>query len=157
MSGTIEKANFIRNKFIPHLRTISSEEKGRWGKMNVHQMIEHMSGAMRQASGRDPYTIVTTEEHLPKMQAFLMSDKPFRENTPNALLPDEPEAPKHATVEEALEELKIEIEHFFEVFAKDPNKKITNPFFGELNYEQQVQLLHKHCLHHLKQFGVEVH
>lgn len=155
MSGTIEKANFLRNKFIPRLTTISPDTVPHWGKMNLHHMIEHMSYSFRQANGRDEYSIMTPEEHIPKMQAFLESDKPFRENTPNKLLPDDPEPPKTGTIPLALEELKGEIEHFFAVFARHPDMKLTNPFFGVLNYEQWVKLLYKHAWHHLRQFGVE--
>ena len=155
MSGTIDKANFIRNKFIPIISAIPESRERKWGKMNLHQMIEHMSYAFREGCGKIERSIITPEEHIPKMQAFVMSDKPFRENTPNSLLPDEPEAPKHETIKESIEELKKEIEDFFDVFADDPNKKITNPFFGVLGYEQCIQLLYKHCIHHLKQFGEE--
>lgn len=155
MSGTIEKAAFLRNKYIPLLTTIEPGTQPRWGKMNLHQMIEHMSYSLRQANGREEYAIVTPEEHLERMRAFLESEKPFRENTPNKLLPDNPEPPKTANIALALEELKGEIEHFFDVFRAHPDKKITNPFFGVLNYEQWVQLLHKHAWHHLRQFGVE--
>ncbi len=155
MSGTIEKANFLRNKFISMLTTISPVTVPNWGKMNLHQMIEHMSYSFRQANGKEEYPMITPEEHITKMQAFLESDKPFRENTPNKLLPDDPEPPKTATIPLALEELKREIEHFFEVFARHPDKKITNPIFGVLSYEQWVKLLYKHAWHHLRQFGVE--
>ncbi|MCB0698732.1 MAG: hypothetical protein H6551_00735 [Chitinophagales bacterium] len=154
MSGTIEKAAFLRNKFIPLLRTIDPEQKPLWGKMNVHQMIEHMSYSMRQANGKDKYTLLTSQELLPRMESFLMSEKPFRENTPNKLLPDDPEAPIQPTIEAAIEELQEEIEDFFDVYNSEPSLIITNPFFGHLNYERQVQLLYKHALHHLKQFGV---
>lgn len=154
MSGTIEKANFLRNKFIPLLTTISPVTVPNWGKMNLHQMIEHMSYSFRQATSGEEQTIITPEEHIPKMQAFLESDKPFRENTPNKLLPEEPEPPKTASIPLALEELKGEIEHFFEVFARNPDKKITNPIFGVLTFEQWVRLLYKHAWHHLHQFGV---
>lgn len=155
MSKHIEKASFLRNKLVPMLGTIKADEPARWGKMNALQMIDHISYAFREASGKEERTITTPEEHLPKMYAFMMSEKPFRENTPNALLPDEPEPAKHATMSAALEELKTEMEHFFGVFASYPDKKITNPFFGHLNFEEWVQLLHKHSWHHLKQFGVE--
>lgn len=155
MSGTIQKAEFLRNKLIPLLGSIPESRERAWGKMNLHQMIEHMSDAFREASGKVPRELMTEPEHVARMQDFLMSEKPFRENTPNKLLPDEPTAPKHKTVEASLEELKGEISDFFHVFASEPSKKITNPFFGELSYEQWVQLLHKHSLHHLRQFGVE--
>ena len=154
MSGTIEKANFLRNEFLGYLRKIPAGTEPKWGKMNPQQMVEHMSYSMRQASGKEKYELLTKEEYLPKMQAFMMSEKPFKENTPNQLLPDTPPPPKHETMEGSLEELNEEIEHFFDVYANEPSHKIVNPFFGELGYEQCVQLLHKHAWHHLNQFGI---
>lgn len=155
MENIQAKANFLRNEYVKLLGTINPATKGLWGKMNVQQMIEHMSYSMRQASGKELYTILTAEEHLPCMQAFLVSEKPFRENTPNQLLPDEPEAAKQPDIQSALNELEDEINYFFSVYENEPGKIITNPFFGNLGYEQQVQLLHKHAWHHLRQFGVD--
>ena len=40
-----------------------------------------------------------------------------------------------------------------EAFEKNPDLVTRNPFFGDLNFEQSVQLLYKHALHHLRQFG----
>jgi hypothetical protein len=122
--------------------------------MDLHQMIEHMSYSLRQANGKDLYTCVTPEENIPRMQAFLMSEKPFKENTPNQLLPDTPEPPTRADISEAFAELKEELADFFTVFEKEPDRTITNPFFGDLSYDMWVQLLHKHAWHHLRQFGI---
>lgn len=154
MENLAAKASFLRNDYIHKLASIPADTKGLWGKMNVHQMIEHMSYSMRQANGKDIYTCITPEENLPRMQAFLASEKPFRENTPNQLLPDEPEPPQKADIDAAIIELKEEIEDFFNVFENEPDRIITNPFFGDLNYDMWVQLLYKHAWHHLKQFGV---
>ena len=83
-----------------------------------------------------------------------MSDKPFRDNTPNSRMPDEPPPPRHPDLQEAFGELQTELDGFFDVFAQDKSRRITNPAFGDLNYEEQVQLLWKHARHHLRQFGV---
>jgi len=154
MENLSSKAYFLRNEFINKLREIRPDTKPAWGKMNLQQMIEHMSYSMRQANGKELYSCITPEENIPKMQAFLMSEKPFRENTPNQLLPDTPEPPTKGDIDEALDELKQETEDFFKAFERSPDRKITNPFFGDLNYEMWVQLLHKHAWHHLKQFGI---
>ncbi|WP_276132217.1 DinB family protein [Polluticoccus soli] len=154
MENLSAKAYFLRNEFIDKLKQIEPATKPLWGKMNLHQMIEHMSYSLRQANGKDQYDCVTPEENIPRMQAFLMSEKPFKENTPNQLLPEDPETPKQKDIDDALAELKTETEDFFKVFEKTPDRVITNPFFGDLNYEMWVQLLHKHARHHLKQFGV---
>ena len=55
----------------------------------------------------------------------------------------------------AIGALQLELIYFFEAFEKNPALITRNPFFGDLNFEQNVQLLYKHALHHLRQFGVE--
>lgn len=128
----------------------------RWGKMNVQQMIEHYAGdAVRNASGRLKIeSMVTPPERLPRMYEFLMSDKPFKEGTRNPLLAEEPAALRFRTVQAAIGALHQELIYFFEAFDDEPKLTTRNPFFGDLNFEQNVQLLHKHALHHLRQFGV---
>jgi hypothetical protein len=149
-----EKADFLRNRLVPLLQQIPSDTKAGWGKMTLQQMIEHFSDSVRIASAKAPYTeILTPAENLDRMRAFLESEKPFRENTPNALMPEIPAPVRNPSKEEALKELKSEIDFFFSVFEKNNLRVTRNPFFGDLNYEQNVQLLFKHAQHHLKQFS----
>ncbi|MEO6069427.1 MAG: hypothetical protein ABIN57_06520 [Chitinophagaceae bacterium] len=154
---TPEKEDFIKTHFIPSLKTISSESKPVWGKMTLQQMIEHFADTMRVANGRAAVKIIITpEQNLQKMQDFIMSEKPFRENTLNALMPEIPAPVRNKTVEAALKELEAEIRFFFSVFQNNKLQTSRNPFFGDLNFEQNVHLLYKHAVHHLRQFSVEV-
>lgn len=155
MENLAHKANFLKNEYTKLLTQLDADAPGKWGKMNVQQMIEHMADYVRIASGRSTVPSLTPEEQVPRMQAFLGSEKPFRENTPNQLLPDEPPAVRNATKEAAVAELQDELEHFFQSYETAPGRAIPSPFFGVLNYDMQVQLLHKHSTHHLRQFGVE--
>jgi hypothetical protein len=125
-----------------------------FGKMNVHQMIEHMGYAFRQASGLIPLDPVNDEEVTAKMFRFMMSDKPFRDNTPNPYLPDDPAPPAHKEVGDSLAQLQHDIDVFIKTFEGQPDRRILNPFFGHLNFDEWVHLLHKHGHHHLRQFGV---
>jgi hypothetical protein len=84
-----------------------------------------------------------------------MSEKPFKENTKNPLMGEEPAPLRYKTVQAAIGALQQELICFFEAYEKQPDMMIRNPFFGDLNFEQNVQLLYKHALHHLRQFGVE--
>jgi hypothetical protein len=154
---SIEKENFLRTKLITYLQRLDPATPARWGKMTVQQMIEHYGAdAVRNANGLLKYdTILTPPEQLERMREFLMSDKPFKENTKNPLMGVEPLPSRHQTVQGAIGELQQELIHFFEVYHINPAMIIRNPFFGDLNFEQNVQLLYKHALHHLRQFGVE--
>ncbi len=150
------KAEFLRSEYTNILAQIPHSTPAAWGKMNLQQMIEHMSDAFRQGNGKTTHTCLNTAEVVVKMQAFILSDKPFRENTPNSLMPETPLPERNASVEEAIIELQKEIEDFFSAFGSEPDKIVTNPFFGDLNFELWVALLYKHAVHHLKQFGVVV-
>lgn len=141
-------------KFPDTLKVLDPEAKGKWGKMNAQQMVEHMSYSFRLGSGRHPEKPAYNPEITQKSYNFMMTDKPFRENTPNQLLPDVPPAVKHQNMDEALAELQSEIDYFFKVYSDNPGMRIINPFFGNLNFEEQVQLLHKHATHHARQFGL---
>ncbi|HEX6333572.1 MAG TPA: DinB family protein [Flavisolibacter sp.] len=150
-----DKKDFLRNTFTSLLRQIPSDTPPAWGKMSFQQMIEHFAEYTRIASGKIAHTeILTPPDRLEKMRDFIMSDKPFRENTINPLVPEVPAPVRNKSAEEAIAELQKEIEFFFTVFEKNNLQVTRNPFFGDLNFEQNLQLLYKHALHHLRQFGV---
>lgn len=152
-----EKAEFLKHRFIPLLKQIPSDTAPQWGKMTLQQMVEHFSESVRIASGKTVHTeFVFPPEQLQKYREFILSEKPFRENTVNPLMPEVPAPVINVSAEEALNELGLEIKYFFTVFEKNKLQVTRNPFFGDLNYEQNVHLLHKHALHHLRQFGATV-
>jgi hypothetical protein len=150
----MNKVEFLQVEFPRLAAHIDPATVPAWGKMNVQQMIEHMSDSLRIANGRDPKDCVTPVEHIPRMQDFMMSDKPFKENTVNIQMPETPLPCRWDNVDDAIGELQQELNEFVDVFEQDKTKVITNPFFGDLNFEQWTQLLYKHALHHLRQFGV---
>jgi hypothetical protein len=152
-----EKAEFLKNRFIPLLKQIPTNTSPQWGKMTLQQMIEHFSDSVRIASGKTVHIdFVFPPEQLQRVREFMLSDKPFKENTVNPLLPEAPAPVINTSTEEALNELQKEMNFFFSVFEKNNLQVTRSPFFGDLNYEQNVHLLHKHALHHLRQFGVTI-
>jgi oxepin-CoA hydrolase/3-oxo-5,6-dehydrosuberyl-CoA semialdehyde dehydrogenase len=151
-----EKMFFLQTQFIPLVKTIDSTTVPRWGKMNAQQMVEHVSSFFKISNDKLHIQLVTPLEQLPKFREFLLSEKEFRENTKAPVLPEEPLPVRFKTMNDALNDLEKEVNYFFIFFADDPHKKTMHPVFGELNFEEWVQLHHKHVKHHLKQFGVEI-
>lgn len=153
---SIEKENFLRTRFVSYLQQLEPSTVASWGKMNVQQMIEHFAlDALCNANGKLKFEkVITPSDHLVKLRDFLMSEKPFKANTKNPLMSEVPASLRYKTVEAAIGRLQQELIAFFEVYDKNPELIIQNPIFGDLNFEQNVQLLNKHALHHLKQFGV---
>jgi hypothetical protein len=149
------KENFLKKDFIPLLEKLEGNEKGNWGVMNAQQMIEHFADAVKNASGKLILPALNEGERLQKSRDFLISEIPFKENTKNPLIPEKGIPLRQPNVKAAINKLQIELDYFFKVFDNDPKLKTGNAFFGELDYAMNVQLLHKHAIHHLKQFGLQ--
>ncbi len=151
----MDKKEFLVSEFCEILLSIDENTKPLFGKMNFQQMVEHFSDSVRIANGKAIVDFEQDDAITEKMKIFMMSDKPFRENTPNPLIPDEPGAVKNNTIQDAIAELQQEINDFELYFNQHPEAKMRNPFFGNLNFDEWIHLLHKHALHHLKQFGFD--
>jgi hypothetical protein len=150
----MSKLNFLKNEFPKLLQSLKADANGNWGVMNGQQMIEHMSDSVRIANGKEKTTVVTPAEKVETFKNFAMSDKEFKPNTKNVLMSETPLRIRNANVQEAIKELENELAEFINHFEKNKNGIITNPFFGDLNFEEWTHLLHKHAVHHAKQFGL---
>ena len=152
----MEKIDFLIIDFPVQLRKLDIATKPKWGKMNVQQMIDHMIDSVREANGKIPRTILTEQERLPAYKSFLMSEKEFKPETKNPLMPSEPLPERHPDKETAIKKLELELKDFVDHYTVNSDAIITNAIFGDLNYVEWTQLLHKHAVHHLKQFGVPI-
>lgn len=149
-----DKALFIRITFPESINHLSADTQPFWGKMNVQQMVEHVTGFFKVSTDELHFPIVTPEEHLPKFKEFLLSDKQFRENTKAPVLPEEPLPVAEPDLTTAKLHLKDAIENFFTFYEIHPDKKIPHPVFGPLNFEEWILLHYKHVAHHARQFGL---
>lgn len=153
MAADPQKIHFLLHEFPALLRKLDSNAKGKWGLMNAQQMVEHLVLSVKNANGKLKLPPVNEGERLEKFRTFLFSDSQFRENTRNPLIGDP--LPLHfASMEIAINKLQSELQYLVDTFEQDPGLTTLNPIFGQLDFEGNVQLLHKHALHHLRQFGL---
>ncbi|MCE3280031.1 MAG: hypothetical protein K0S44_2222 [Bacteroidetes bacterium] len=150
----MDKLEFLKSEFPKLLRTLSPEVKGAWGVMNGQQMVEHMAESISFATGKNNQSLHTPAEHVGKYKEFAMSDKEFKPNTKNALMAEEPLPVQKKNMQEAIADLEKEINNFISYFENNKGATLTNSFFGDLNFEEWTHLLHKHAVHHCKQFGL---
>lgn len=153
---SIDKAHFLRNELLPLLENMQPASQGNWGKMDAQQMIEHLELFFSLSYEKIHFPLSVPEEHLPKYQEFLYSEKPFRENTkaPANVLGEETIPTTYSNISEAHEKLQASVDMFFDFFKSNPGKKTMHPAFGMLNFEEWVMLHYKHVMHHLKQFSL---
>ncbi|MBY0478113.1 MAG: DUF1569 domain-containing protein [Chitinophagaceae bacterium] len=151
-----EQLRFLKEQYIPLIRHADANTQPQWGKMNFQQMIEHVSAFFKVSTKKIHFDLVSPPEHLPKLKEFLMSDKQFRENTkaPLSIIGEEPFPVHYTTIEQAMDKLESEVNHFFAYFNEHNGVTSVHPVFGELNFDEWVRLHYKHVTHHLRQFGL---
>jgi hypothetical protein len=149
-----EKLNFISNTVPKLLLQLSAEAKGEWGVLNAQQMVEHLINSVRIANGKSLEKLVTPIDNLERVRSFMLSDKPFKENTKNVQMPDIPAPAVMESMKQAIDQLSAELQDFIKAFENNPLDTITNPFFGDLNFEEWTHLLNKHFEHHCYQFNL---
>ena len=148
------KSQFVQETFLSLVKTLSADAPSKWGKMQAQQMVEHVSGFFKVSTKELQFPQVTPAEQLPQYKAFLLSDKPFRENTKAPVLPETPLPVRKANMAEAVAELEAAIASFYAYFETDPLQTTPHPVFGELNFEEWILLHYKHVTHHARQFGL---
>ena len=150
------KELFLRRGFASALRTIDPSAEPLFGKMNPQQMAEHMAEYIRMGYGNPVITEVfyKEDESLERLRQFIMSDKPFRDNTPNPMMDSIPKPAALSGYEAAVADVELAVSELFQAFEQNGDLVVASPFFGLLDYPMTIQLLDKHARHHLRQFGL---
>jgi len=149
-----EKILFIKTEMFLLITGLNEQVTPTWGKMNAHQMIEHLTDFFNVSVEKIVFPLMIPEEHLPKYRQFLYNETPFRENTkaPAGVLGDNPLPIRTATFTDAKNILQETVENFFLYFESHPGKTTMHPAFGMLTFDEWVMLHYKHVQHHLRQF-----
>ncbi|WP_019037911.1 phenylacetic acid degradation bifunctional protein PaaZ [Psychroflexus tropicus] len=143
---------FIENK----LKSLSADDKAKWGKMTPQHMLEHLEMTLRIATGEiSNFKVVTLEEHIEKVQETLYTYEKMPRGYKFPLIKeDELEALKHENIEEAKKSLLQAYEAYEAFFREHPEVTTKNAVFGELNAFEWKLLNRKHFNHHFEQFGL---
>ncbi len=150
----MEKEVFFNEEYITLIKKLKSNQKPQWGVLSAQGMVEHMTDSFGVAWGRIVQPLQTPVEFLEKAKSFAMSDKPFKPLTKNSLMNETPASLRHENIKDAVKELENEIFLFTTHYQFNSGAIVTNPFYGDFNYREWLHLLHKHAVHHLKQFLV---
>lgn len=126
-----------------------------FGKMNAAQMLDHLRRGIELSLISEERVIRSAPEDLPKLLAFLNSDKDFK---PGAKAPVEHEhiPPLAVDFMDAKVELMRSLVKMLAFFENNQHFESIHPIFGKLSTQQWLQLHYKHFRHHFKQFDLLV-
>lgn len=137
---------------IQRFNSISSQSKSLWGKMNVHQMLLHLTCQLDIALGYKPAAaqgpLILKTFFGRWMALYIVPWRKGKEATPREM-----NTLKIKTITADFENDK----HLLVLRMKEFNAApgfAPHPFFGEMNKKDWGRLAWKHINHHLLQFGV---
>ena len=135
---------------------IQADTPAVWGKMNAHQMIEHLSLVFVLSTGKFDFPYAGTEEEARRnWEGFVQSENPWREVfTPNSF--GDPKPPRKATIDESKALLRKSFQNYLAYCEENPDAIHPQYYLGNLTVDQWRQVHVKHLKHHMRQFGMEV-
>ncbi|MBI1835681.1 MAG: hypothetical protein HYR91_00295 [Flavobacteriia bacterium] len=138
---------------LEKLSHLSPESKAQWGNMNAQRMVEHLTEMVQVSNGKIKLQLEIPEENIPKMQTYLLTDKPMAKGIVVSFAPsDVPH--RNEELDLAIDELVEEWLAFEDLFEENPSLKILHAYYGDLDYVQWKRLHAKHFSHHFDQFGI---
>ena len=142
------------NKFIAKLNLLKSDQNPVWGKMSAQHMVEHLILAVKMGNEKLKFDCINPPEKLPTLKKFLISSRPMPKGFVNPVIGPDNLPLNYSSLEEAISNLKEEVEDYYHFFEENPDAKPVNATFGELNKDEWEHFHKKHFTHHLEQFGL---
>jgi oxepin-CoA hydrolase/3-oxo-5,6-dehydrosuberyl-CoA semialdehyde dehydrogenase len=138
------------------LSKLKEDSKPKWGIMTPQHMIEHLEYTYKIASGEiQDFEVATPEKILEKVKNSLWNYEKFPQNSQFPLLEkDTLDDLKHEDLATAISAFKAQRKKYIEYFKENPDAKLNNIVFGEMNKYEWYLLERKHLNHHFEQFGL---
>ncbi len=138
------------DELLKRLHQLTPSSSAIWGKMDVAQMMAHVTANLELATGSEP----TTQAFVGRIFGAMAK----RQILTNGLSRNTPTAPRvkisdRRQFQPEKDGLQRQLEHF----VNSGEASITgqpHPFFGRLTPNEWARLQYVHMDHHFKQFGV---
>lgn len=138
------------NEIISRIDKLQPSSQRQWGKMEVAQMMAHLSATMDMASGRlNPPRILIGRLIGPMFRSVFLGEKPFSKNGPTDKVLKISDTRDFAREQEGL---KQRVRQFHEA-GESGCTRHPHPFFGKMAPQDWARGMYKHLDHHLRQFG----
>lgn len=133
---------------------LTTDHQAKWGMMNAHQMVEHLTLVFIYSTGKFKVPFKGDAEAAKKLwEPFVAAANPWKTVFPS-FPGGRPKPPRNETIEASKKALKkafIKYEHYCK---ENPNAITSHGFLGNITTTQWLAVHVKHIDHHLSQFGV---
>lgn len=137
------------------LNNLEPDATAQWGRMNAHQMVEHLVLVLSIANGRMAVTANAEPERLAyRKMRFFEKEVPMPQGVRVDFVPEDPIVPMFPTIEQSKTYFLNELQRFMDYHEEHEGLTPIHPVFGALNYEEWIQFQVRHIKHHFRQFGL---
>lgn len=142
-----------KSEILARLDKLTEDSPRRWGSMKVNEMLAHMNDAMKISLGMKPAVDKSnffSRNVTFNMGVYVLPFWPKGQWT----APELDQKEKGTKARDFYTEIEF-TKKMLDIFEEREESKFhPHPMFGQLSKKQWADLLYKHFLHHLKQFGV---
>ena len=138
-----------RSAIVNRMRSLSVSSTGRWGSMDVTEMLKHVRLSAQMTLGE--LSVPSSNKRVFQMfplKHLILYVLPFPKGAPTA-----PELKPGAA--ESFEEERAALLNLLERIGTGPGEGAgpAHPLFGPLTWREWGVVTYKHADHHLRQFG----
>ena len=149
----VTKKQFMTEQVMELLKNLQSDTEPNFGLMTPQHMIEHLTWTLKSATKRKGTPSGAPTKSQLGFQRFISKGAIFEHRPSDKTKADLPEL-KYGSLEEAIEQIPVAINRFYNHFEANPDFKSYSDFIGELDFEQ-LELFHsQHYKFHFWQFGL---
>ena len=152
--STINKRDFLTDKFLKLLNTLKPDTKANFGLMTPQHMVEHLVGALESATVKYEGERVNpaTEQQL-GMQKFIESGSVLVHRPSDKTAADLPPL-NHSSLEEAISLVPQAVQEFYDLHETNPDYIPYASYLGEVSFDSVEMFHYMHIRYHLWQFGL---
>jgi hypothetical protein len=142
-----------KDELIKRLSNLTPSHNPKWGKMNAHQVVVHMTDPLRCALGDRPVPLNPSIFAKWPVNKLFSQYLPWPKGAPTA--PEFIQGIKGSQLNE-FEKDKQELILVIHRFSQHKNSSPfpIHPTFGKLNNNEWARLMWRHINHHLTQFNL---
>ena len=139
---------------VPKLMAqLKPDTEPRFGLMTPQHMVEHLTLGVKTSVKRYGEPEGTPTDRQLGFKRFIEKGAIFEHRPNNKTKADLPEL-KYKSLEEALQQIPVAVERFYNHFEANQDFKAYSAFMGELGFEELELFHYMHFRYHLWQFGL---
>ncbi len=132
---------FFEHSFVELMNQIHEDLKAKWGTMDAHRMVEHLTLGFKIANGKIRIPEAALDPRSVKLKRlFLLSDKPLPKDFQNPILPKGLSAYENESLKLAIQKLLAEVAAFIDYFKMNPeDESQIHNLFGKVPFSEIIE------------------